>query len=173
WTPPPHAHARRHRAAVPTVRRADGVLSPPSPALSVVIPLYNEGDNLEPLIAELGPVLDSLGRSAEIVAIDDGSTDGSFERLAALVAREPRLRVVRLARNYGQTAALAAGIEHARGGIIISMDADLQNDPRDIPRLLAAFQGDVDVVNGWRTPRRGRSSSSAFLASCVPARDSC
>ncbi len=194
----------------------------------MVIPLYNEGDNLEPLIAELGPVLDSLGRSAEIVAIDDGSTDGSFERLAALVAREPRLRVVRLARNYGQTAALAAGIEHARGGIIISMDADLQNDPRDIPLLLAAFQGDVDVVNGWRTPRRdpwlrrrvpsalanrlislvtgtalhdygctlramrasvarsifsrssfcpgsrrGRSSCSAFLASCVPARDSC
>ena len=66
-------------------------MTPPSPALSVVIPLYNEGDNLEPLIAELGPVLDSLGRSAEIVAIDDGSTDGSFERLAALVAREPRL----------------------------------------------------------------------------------
>ena len=129
-------------------------MSSTAPALSVVIPLYNEAESLEPLIAELGPVLDSLGRPAEIVAVDDGSSDGSFERLVGLVAREPRLRVIRLARNYGQTAALAAGIEHARGGIIVSIDADLQNDPRDIPRLLAALDGDVDVVNGWRRPRR-------------------
>ncbi|TMA58281.1 MAG: glycosyltransferase family 2 protein [Deltaproteobacteria bacterium] len=118
------------------------------------MPLYNEAANLEPLVAELGPVLDALGRTSEIVAIDDGSTDGSFERLVALVAREPRLRIVRLARNYGQTAALAAGIEHARGAIVVSIDADGQNDPRDIPRLLAALDGDVDVVNGWRSPRR-------------------
>jgi len=129
-------------------------LNPPAPALSIVMPLYNEAANLEPLVAELGPVLDALGRTAEIVAIDDGSTDGSFERLVALVAREPRLRIVRLARNYGQTAALAAGIEHARGAIVVSIDADGQNDPRDIPRLLAALDGDVDVVNGWRSPRR-------------------
>src|SRR5207244_2022482 len=133
---------------------AHRVLNPPAPALSIVIPLYNEAESLEPLVAELGPVLDALGRTAEIVAIDDGSSDGSFARLVALVAREPRLRVVRLARNYGQTAALAAGIEHARGGIVVSMDADGQNDPRDIPRLLAAPDGDVDVVNGWRPPRR-------------------
>jgi len=129
-------------------------LSSTAPALSVVIPLYNEAESLEPLVAELGPVLDSLSRTAEIIAVDDGSSDGSFERLVGLVAREPRLRVVRLARNYGQTAALAAGIEHARGGIVVSIDADLQNDPRDIPRLLAALDGDVDVVNGWRRPRR-------------------
>src|SRR5207244_10817816 len=88
------------------------------------------------------------------VGWDGGSRDGGFERLVGLVAREPRLRVVRLARNYGQPAALAAGIEHARGGIVVSSDADLQNDPRDIPRLLAALHGDVDVVNGWRRPRR-------------------
>jgi glycosyltransferase involved in cell wall biosynthesis len=88
------------------------------------------------------------------VAVDDGSTDGSFDRLAALAAGEPRLRVVRLARNYGQTAALAAGVEHARAPIIVTIDADLQNDPADIPRLLAALGDDVDVVHGWRLPRR-------------------
>jgi glycosyltransferase involved in cell wall biosynthesis len=91
---------------------------------------------------------------AEIVAVDDGSTDGSFDRLVELVAREPRLRIVRLARNYGQTAALAAGIEQARAPLIVSLDADQQNDPADIPRLVAALGEGVDVVNGWRTPRQ-------------------
>ncbi len=129
-------------------------MTAPAPALSVVVPLYNEAESLEALVAELGPVLDAVGGTAEIVAVDDGSSDGSFERLVGLVAREPRLRVVRLARNYGQTAALAAGIEHARAPVIVSLDADLQNDPRDIPRLLAALRADVDVVNGWRSPRR-------------------
>jgi glycosyltransferase involved in cell wall biosynthesis len=107
-----------------------------------------------PLVRELAGVLDALGRPAEVIAVDDGSTDGSFACLAALAAEEPRLRIVRLARNYGQTAALAAGIEHARAPVVVSMDADLQNDPADIPRLLAALDDDVDVVNGWRTPRR-------------------
>jgi glycosyltransferase involved in cell wall biosynthesis len=129
-------------------------LSTPAPELSVVIPVYDEVDNLAPLFAELRVALDALRRPAEIVAVDDGSTDGSFKRLLELAAREPRLRVVRLARNYGQTAALAAGIEHARGAVIVSLDADMQNDPADIPRLLAALEDDVDVVNGWRTPRR-------------------
>ena len=103
---------------------------------------------------ELAGVLDGLGRSAEILVVDDGSTDGSFEQLATLAATEPRLRIVRLARNYGQTAALAAGIEQARAPIIVSMDADLQNDPADVPRLLAALAEGADVVNGWRSPRR-------------------
>jgi glycosyltransferase involved in cell wall biosynthesis len=129
-------------------------LSTPAPDVSVVIPVYNEAENVPPLLEELGRVLATLPRRTEIVAVDDGSTDGSFERLRALAAEEPRLRIVRLARNYGQTAALAAGIEHARAPVIVSMDADLQNDPADIPRLLAALADDVDVVNGWRNPRR-------------------
>jgi glycosyltransferase involved in cell wall biosynthesis len=129
-------------------------LSTRTPELSVVIPVYNEAGSLGPLLDELGAVLGAMGRPAEIVAVDDGSTDGSFERLVALAAREPRLRIVRLARNYGQTPALAAGIEHARAPIIVSLDADLQHDPADIPRLIAALGDDVDVVNGWRTPRR-------------------
>jgi glycosyltransferase involved in cell wall biosynthesis len=125
-----------------------------SPALSVVIPVFDEVECLDTLVRDVGGVLDALGRSAEIVAVDDGSTDGSFERLVALRAVEPRLRVVRLQRNYGQTAALAAGIDHARGDLIVTLDADLQNDPRDIPRLLAALDDDVDLVNGWRRERR-------------------
>jgi glycosyltransferase involved in cell wall biosynthesis len=99
-------------------------------------------------------VLDGIGRTAEIVVVDDGSTDRSGALLTALAAEEPRLRVVRLARNYGQTAALAAGIEHAHGDVLVSIDGDRQNDPADIPRLLEALTDDVDVVNGWRTPRR-------------------
>ncbi len=129
-------------------------MSPPAPAISVVIPIYNEVDALTPLLAELGEVLDGLGRSGEIVAVDDGSTDGTFDRLVTLCAGEPRLRVVRLTRTFGQTAALAAGIEYARAPVIVSMDADLQNDPHDIPALLAALDRGVDVVNGWRHPRR-------------------
>ena len=88
--------------------------------------------------------------------MDDGSTDGSFARLVALVPRQPRLRVVRLVRNFGQTAALAAGLEHARAPVVITIDADGQNDPADIPRLLDALGEGVDVVNGWRTPRRDK-----------------
>ena len=125
-----------------------------SPALSVVIPVFDEVECLDTLVRDVGGVLDALGRSAEIVAIDDGSTDGSFERLVVLREIEPRLRVVRLQRNYGQTAALAAGIDHARGDLIVTLDADLQNDPRDIPRLLAALDDYIDLVNGWRRERK-------------------
>ncbi len=129
-------------------------MSTPAPTLSLVIPVYNEAESLGPLFAELTGALATLGRPVEVVAVDDGSTDGSFACLAALAHGDPRIRIVRLARNYGQTAALAAGIEHARAPIIVSMDADLQNDPADIPRLLALLDQGVDVVNGWRSPRR-------------------
>lgn len=125
-----------------------------SPALSIVVPVFDEVESVPALIAELAAVLDGLAMPAEVVMVDDGSSDGSFERLVDLRAIEPRLRVVRLQRNYGQTAALAAGIALARGEIIVSLDADLQNDPHDIPRLLAALGEGVDVVNGWRRERR-------------------
>jgi glycosyltransferase involved in cell wall biosynthesis len=125
-----------------------------SPTLSIVVPVFNEVECLDTLVAELHEVLDRIDRPAEIIAVDDGSSDGSFEHLVALRAREPRLRVVRLQRNYGQTAALAAGIDLARGDVIVSLDADLQNDPRDIPALLAALGDGVDVVNGWRRERQ-------------------
>jgi glycosyltransferase involved in cell wall biosynthesis len=122
--------------------------------LSIVTPVFNEVESLDRLVGELGAVLDRLGQPAEIIAVDDGSSDGSFARLLALCAREPRLHVVRLARNYGQTAALAAGIQHARGELVATIDADLQNDPHDLPRLLAALGDEVDVVNGWRRERK-------------------
>jgi glycosyltransferase involved in cell wall biosynthesis len=125
-----------------------------TPVLSIVIPVFNEAGNIAPLLRELDGVLDGLGLPSEIVAVDDGSTDASFEHLVAAGAEYPRLRVVRLARNYGQTAALAAGIEHATGDVVVTMDSDLQNDPHDIPRMLDALGADVDVVNGWRTPRQ-------------------
>jgi glycosyltransferase involved in cell wall biosynthesis len=126
----------------------------PLPSLSVVIPLYNEEENVTALVRELSEVLDGLGRPAEIVAVDDGSTDRSYQRLVALQAEEPRLRLVRLARNYGQTAAMAAGIAAARGELLVTMDGDRQNDPRDIPKLLEALGDDVDVVHGWRVERK-------------------
>jgi glycosyltransferase involved in cell wall biosynthesis len=126
----------------------------PTLALSIVIPLYDEEDTAIPLVREIAAVLDAVGRTAEIVVVDDGSTDASFARLVAVQAEEPRLRIVRLTRNYGQTAAMAAGIAEARGELVVTMDADRQNDPRDIPKLLAALEDDVDVVHGWRIERK-------------------
>ena len=123
-------------------------------SLSIVIPLYDEEDNVVPLVRELGAVLDALGRTAEIIVVDDGSTDRSFARLVEIQAEEPRLRIVRLMRNYGQTAAMAAGIAEARGEVLVTMDADRQNDPRDIPKLLDGLRDDVDVVHGWRIDRQ-------------------
>src|SRR5262249_60686242 len=114
----------------------------------------DEVECLDALVASLGGALDELGLTAEVIAVDDGSTDGSFERLVGLRVTDPRLRVVRLQRNYGQTAALAAGIGLARADLIVTLDADLQNDPRDIPRLLAALGHEVDLVNGWRRERQ-------------------
>jgi glycosyltransferase involved in cell wall biosynthesis len=139
-------------------------LSTPAPALSIVLPVYDEVACLEPLLAELTGVLDGLGRPAEIVAVDDGSRDGSFAKLLELRGREPRLRVIRLARNYGQTAAMAAGIQFARADLIVTMDADMQNDARDIPRLLDVLAPEIDVVNGWRRVRQ-----DAFFSRRLPS----
>jgi glycosyltransferase involved in cell wall biosynthesis len=133
--------------------------------LSVVIPVYNEEASLEPLIDELRSTLDASGKSYEIVVVDDGSIDGTYPLILTLHRKEPRLKAVRLKRNYGQTAAVAAGFAHADGDIIIAMDGDGQNDPRDIPAMLEKIKEGYDLVCGWRSPRR-----DALLSRRVPSR---
>jgi undecaprenyl-phosphate 4-deoxy-4-formamido-L-arabinose transferase len=123
------------------------------PYLSVVIPVYNEAANLEALYARLGPVLDRLGRSYEVILVDDGSRDRSREILCDLQAVHPAVRVIALNRNYGQHAAVFAGLDHARGEVIVTLDADLQNPPEEIPRLVALVEAGHDVVGGWRQNR--------------------
>lgn len=122
--------------------------------LSVVVPIYNEEESLEALIQETSEVLQASGKDYEIIIVDDGSTDGTYPILTRLYRKEPRLRVVRLKRNFGQTAAVAAGLAHAQGEVIVAMDGDGQNDPRDIPALLAKLDEGFDLVSGWRSPRQ-------------------
>ena len=126
---------------------------PDPPAVSVVIPAYDEEANVEPCYREVVDVLEALGRPFEIIVVDDGSRDGTRDVLRRLARADARLRVLRFRRNAGQTAALAAGFQAARGDVVVTMDADLQNDPRDIPRLLEALPGH-DAVCGWRVDRR-------------------
>jgi glycosyltransferase involved in cell wall biosynthesis len=126
------------------------------PEVSVFLPVFNEEPNLLPLHAKLDEALKSLGRSAEIVYVDDGSTDGSLKILRQIAQLDPRVRVVALRRNYGQTAAMAAGIDAANGKVLIPMDADLQNDPADITRLLEKLEEGYDVVSGWRKNRKDK-----------------
>ena len=125
-----------------------------APELSIVIPVHNESPNIKPLYDELTQTLGQYGPSYELVVVDDGSTDDSFEQLAALQARDPRLRVIRFRRNFGQTAAFAAGIKHARGRLVVTSDGDLQNDPRDIPAMVALIDEGNDIVCGWRKDRK-------------------
>lgn len=125
-----------------------------SPELSVVIPLLDEAPNVDALYAELAETLDAWGRTCEMVFVDDGSTDGTFERLARLQASDPRMRVVRLRRNFGQTAAFSAGFAAARGRVIATADGDLQNDLREIPRMVEKLDEGFDIVCGWRRARR-------------------
>jgi len=127
-----------------------------SPDISVFLPVFNEEPNLLPLHAKLDVALKSLGRSAEIVYVDDGSSDGSLNILREIAQLDPRVRVVALRRNYGQTAAMAAGIDAAKGKVLIPMDADLQNDPADITRLLDKLDDGYDVVSGWRKNRKDK-----------------
>ena len=124
------------------------------PYLSVVIPVYNEAANLEALYARLGPVLDQLGRRYEVIFVDDGSRDRSLELLCGLNADHPAVRVIALNRNFGQHAAVFAGLDHAQGEVIVTMDADLQNPPEEIPRLIALVEAGHDVVGGWRQNRQ-------------------
>lgn len=122
--------------------------------LSIVVPVYNEVQSLRPLYGEIAQVCQRLGRSFEVLFVDDGSDDGSGEVLDDLARQDARVVVLHLARNYGQTAALAAGLDHARGEIIVTLDGDGQNDPADIPALLGEMERGYDFVAGWRTPRR-------------------
>jgi glycosyltransferase involved in cell wall biosynthesis len=136
------------------VRRSPGPGE--QPELSIFLPVYNEEPNLLPLHAKLDEALKTLDRSAEIIYVDDGSTDGSLEILRELARLDARVRVVALKRNYGQTAAMAAGIDAAQGQVLIPMDADLQNDPADIVRLLDKLDEGYDVVSGWRKNRQDK-----------------
>jgi dolichol-phosphate mannosyltransferase len=124
------------------------------PGVSVFLPVYNEEPNLLPLHAKLDEALKALGRAAEIIYVDDGSSDGSLNVLRQIAQLDTRVRVVALKRNYGQTAAMAAGIDAAKGDVLIPMDADLQNDPADIIRLLDKMDEGYDVVSGWRKNRQ-------------------
>jgi glycosyltransferase involved in cell wall biosynthesis len=132
--------------------------------LTVVIPIRNEALSLVELHREFTDTLMAWGRSYEIVVVDDGSTDESFEILARLQAVDPHLRVIRFRRNFGQTAAFAAGFAHARGQLIVTSDGDLQNDPRDIPAMVALLEGGYDIVCGWRKDRK-----DAFVSRRLPS----
>ncbi len=133
------------------------------PVISAVIPVYNESESLPGFGAELAAALDSMKLPHEIIWVDDGSRDGSFDILKGFSAK-PGQKALRLSKNYGQTAALAAGIAEARGEWIVTLDADGQNDPEDIPRLFAAAASGVDVVSGWR-----RSRQDAFFSRILPS----
>lgn len=123
-------------------------------ALSIVAPVFNEAPNIEPLYQEITAALDGVVDDYEIVLVDDGSADGGFEIMKRLHEADPRVIVVRFRRNFGQSAAFAAGFDHARGETIVTLDADLQNDPADIPLLLDKLDEGYDVVTGWRQNRQ-------------------
>ncbi len=122
--------------------------------ISVVIPVYNEVQNVKPLYYSIKEVIEGLNKVFEIVFIDDGSNDGTCEVLKALADDEPNVKVIRFRRNYGQTAAMAAGFDHASGDIVVTLDGDMQNDPTDIPMLIDKLDDGYDVVSGWRKNRK-------------------
>jgi len=143
-------------------------------SLSIIVPLYNEEDNILPLHEKLTRTLTALGRDYEIIAVDDGSTDQTAARLREAALTDSRLKVIHLRRNFGQTPAMMAGIDAARGDILIPMDGDLQNDPADIPKLLDKLSEGYDVVSGWRKDRQDHplkrnlpSRAANFLISCI------
>src|SRR5690606_13438685 len=136
-----------------------------APAISVVVPVFNERENLDLLYQELKATLTSLNLEFEILFVDDGSMDGSRERLQEIASTDQNVILLEFVRNFGQTAAIAAGFEHARGQIIIPLDADLQNDPADIPKILEKLDEGYDVVSCWRQQRQ-----DPFLSRVLPSR---
>lgn len=133
--------------------------------ISVVIPIYNEVENITALHSALNCALQSMGRPYELLLVDDGSTDGSREILRRLAADDPNLRVVLFRRNYGQTAAMAAGFDYARGSTLVTMDGDLQNDPADIRRVIDKLEQGYDIVCGWR-----RNRKDAYATRLLPSK---
>lgn len=133
--------------------------------ISIVVPVFNEVESVETLCRRLHEILSGMGRTYEILLIDDGSTDGTFELLAELQRDLPHFRVIQFRRNFGQTAALSAGFTHAKGDVVVTLDADLQNDPDDIPHLLEQMTDDTDVVSGWRQDRQ-----DAFFSRRLPSK---
>jgi glycosyltransferase involved in cell wall biosynthesis len=124
-------------------------------SVSVVVPLYNEVENVDPLVREVSAALDATGRECEVLLVDDGSRDGTAERLREIPARDSRFRVVLFRRNFGQTAAMSAGFDRARGDVIVAMDGDLQNDPADLDLLVEKIENEgYDIVSGWRKSRK-------------------
>lgn len=132
--------------------------------ISIVVPVYNEQENVEAVYSAISTALSAMGCSYEIVMVDDGSSDGSYNVLTRLASQDETLKVIRFRRNFGQTAAMSAGFDHAKGDIIIPMDGDLQNDPADIPRLVAKIHEGFDVVSGWRRDRK-----DTFISRKIPS----
>jgi glycosyltransferase involved in cell wall biosynthesis len=126
------------------------------PDLSVIVPLYNEEESVGPLYRAIIDALDPLGKAYEILFVDDGSRDATFAKAKRLAEADPRLRVIRFRKNYGQTPAMVAGIEHAKGRVLVTMDGDLQNDPADIPKFLEKIDEGSDIVCGWRHKRQDK-----------------
>jgi glycosyltransferase involved in cell wall biosynthesis len=127
-----------------------------SEKISIIVPVYNERENLEPFLKSVAEALDPTGEAYEVVLVDDGSTDGSTAYMETLPAKNPKIKVIQFRRNFGQTAAMAAGFDHAGGDIFVPMDADMQNDPRDIPEILAKLREGYDVISCWRQKRKDR-----------------
>jgi glycosyltransferase involved in cell wall biosynthesis len=125
-----------------------------NPALSIVVPLFNEEENVPVLVKNIVDGIRPIDRSYEIIAVDDGSSDGTFNRLCSIRKKQPHLCIIKFRCNFGQTQAMQAGIDHAQGEVIVTMDGDLQNDPTDIPKLLAKLDEGYDVVSGWRRKRK-------------------
>ena len=139
-----------------TSNQTDAAAENAAPRISIVIPLYNEEESIPRLQEEMGKALTHFGQPAEVIVIDDGSRDRSFALLSEVAAQDPRYTIIRFRRNFGQTAAFAAGFAQARGEVVITMDADLQNDPMDIPLLMAKIDEGYDIVSGWRKDRQDR-----------------
>ena len=158
WTCMMKATKHREGNVIPLVEAANSL------EISVITPIYQEEGNIPNLCAQLFEVLDELGRSFEIIAVNDGSTDKSLELLKHAAQERPELKVIDLARNHGQTAAIMAGIEHSSGDVLIFIDADLQNDPRDIPLLLNSLNEGNDVVSGWRASRKDAAIRRNFVS---------